>query len=33
MKSETKIAIGAVAIIGLLLLVGNKNNEPQKVML
>jgi hypothetical protein len=33
MQAETKIAIGAVTIIGLLLLLGNKNSEPQKVML
>jgi len=33
MKSETKVVLGAVAFIGLLLLMGNKNSEPQKVML
>jgi len=33
MKSGTKVVLGAVAIIGLLLLMGNKNSEPQKVML
>ncbi|CAN1567671.1 hypothetical protein MCETHM1_02998 [Flavobacteriaceae bacterium] len=33
MKSETKVILGVVAIIGLLLLMGNKNSEPQKVLL
>ncbi|OAZ04705.1 hypothetical protein FLB_05520 [Flavobacterium succinicans] len=33
MNSETKVVLGAVAVIGLLLLMGNKNSEPQKVVL
>lgn len=33
MKSETKVVLGAIAIIGLLLLMGNKKSEPQKVLL
>lgn len=33
MKTETKVIIGAIAIAGLFLLLRNKKNEPQKVIL
>lgn len=33
MKTETKVIIGVIAITGFFLILRNKKNEPQKVIL